>query len=108
MGNWVGIVSSENGFQLQVNISIKKECRIGFLCGIIHYSISNPSFSCRGNLFLEKVENQTFVFVEEIEQKCQSMNKGFYHLRLLEDKTLALNYYFPDGKSGVSGILNKQ
>lgn len=108
MGNWGGIVGSETGFQIQVNISIKKDCHIGFLCGVIYYSIPYPFSSCRGNLFLEKFENQTFVFVEEIERTCQSMDKGLYHLRLLEDETLALNYYFSDGKAGVSGILKKQ
>jgi len=105
MGNWAGVVGSEDGFQIQVNISIKKDCSVGSLCGVISYS--KLSFSCRGNLFLEKVENQTFVFVEEIDLKCQSMDKGFYHLRLLEDGTLALNYYFSDGKAGPSGILKK-
>jgi len=104
-GNWTGIEGYEDGhLKTQVSISIKKDCSIGSMCGVIAY----PEFSCRGNLFLEKIEDQTFVFLEVMEAKCQSIDKGYNHLRLLEDGTLALNYIFANGNAGASGILKKQ
>jgi hypothetical protein len=104
-GNWIGIEGYADGhFQTKAELSIENNCAIGSMCGSIYF----PELSCRGDLSLSKIEAQTFVFIEHMETKCQDPNEGFDYLRLLEDGTLLLNYRFPDGKEGASGILKRQ
>jgi hypothetical protein len=104
-GNWTGIEGYEDDhFQTRVNLSIERDCTIGSMCGRVTY----PEIPCSGDLSLVKIEGQTFVFAEDMDPSCSGPDGGLNYVRLLENGNLALNYRFPNGEAGASGILHRQ
>jgi hypothetical protein len=104
-GSWTGTIKGiEIDFSAEILLYINKGCTINEVCGT--YSV--PSIPCSGNLILNQIDNNTFVFEEQKTGGVESCSlTGIEYLKLLPDQTLSWEY----GNQGESilsnGILTK-
>jgi len=108
-GKWAGTITGKNSsFSTTVEISIEQNCESGNVCG----TITAPLLSCSGELFLEQIRDQTYVFVEQGMTGAALCESGTYeYVHLEANGTLSLNtvYTSPSGEeSESSGTLIKQ
>lgn len=103
-GKWKGTITNSSGtFTTLLELEFQTGCVPGQACGWF----SVPELPCSGDLFLDEVEDETFVFVEQNVTGASSCTSGgLESLRLLPDGTLEYNFAFSPGAShSSSGIL---
>ena len=105
-GKWSGTISNTSGtFSTLVNLEIQPGCRSTRVCG----TFSAPKLPCSGNLFLQEVAGESFVFVEQDATGAAACTPGGYeYLQLLADGTLSYRFSFaPDSDIVSNGILHR-
>ncbi len=104
-GTWSGTISSLTGtFSTSVNLSIQAGCKPGKVCG----TFAAPQLPCTGDLFLETINGETFLFLEQNVSGAASCKSGGYEqIQLLADRTLSYEYLTTPGSAATSsGILS--
>ncbi len=104
-GNWMGSFQGDSdNFSAQILVSINENCEIKNICG----TYSAPSLPCSGNLILTRIDNTTFVFVEQKTGGADWCGSGgLEYIELLPNKTLSWGYSDPDESIKSKGILTK-
>jgi hypothetical protein len=105
-GKWNGTISSAAvTFSTQVKLEIQPGCEPGKVCG----KFSAPKLSCSGELFLQEISGETFVFIEQnVTGAISCASGGYEYLQLLPDDTLAYKFAFTPGAAETSnGILTR-
>ena len=99
-GKWTGTLANEAGtFSTHVDLSIQSGCQAGQVCG----TVSAPQLPCSGNLFLQEITGETFLFVEQNMQGAAVCSSGGYeYVQLQADGTLALKFVFPSSPNEAS------
>ena len=89
-GDWTGIFQGiSDNFSAEIHVSVYKNCETNNVCGT--YSV--PSLPCSGNLILNRIDNSTFVFVEQKSDGADWCGSGgFEYMELLPDNTLSWGY----------------
>jgi len=89
-GDWIGVFQGiSDDFSAEIHVSINKNCETNNVCGT--YSV--PSLPCSGDLILTRVDNTTFVFVEQKTDGADWCGSGgFEYMELLPDNTLSWGY----------------
>jgi hypothetical protein len=103
-GTWSGTISNlASTFSTSVKLSIQTGCKPGEVCG----TFSAPQLPCNGDLFLQTINGQTFLFLEQNASGAASCKSGGYEqLQLLTDGTLSYEYLTTPGSAATStGIL---
>ena len=103
-GTWSGTIANPGGtFSTAVKLSIQAGCQPGKICG----SFSAPQLPCNGNLFLQTINGETFLFQEQNASGAATCKSGGYEqLQLLGDGTLSYAYLSAPGSNASStGIL---
>jgi hypothetical protein len=105
-GSWSGTFTNQTGtFSTQVKLSIQPGCTLGQACG----TFSAPKLPCSGDLILNEITGDTFVFSEQNATGAALCTSGGVEtLQLLADGTLSYQYS-PAPGAGVmsSGILKR-
>jgi hypothetical protein len=106
-GGWSGTIASQDGtFSTLLEVEIQAGCQPGQVCG----TFSTPQLPCSGELFLQSINAETFVFKEQNitgAEFCAS--GGFEQLTLQTDGTLFYEYLVSPGlPAGTTGILGRQ
>lgn len=104
-GKWAGTLTNSAGtFSTQIEIFIQQGCQTGRLCGT--YSV--PQLPCSGDLYLQTINDGTFVFIEQNAAGAPSCKSGGYEqLRLNSDGSLFYQYLESLGYPVIStGTLN--
>jgi hypothetical protein len=105
-GTWRGIISSNDGtFSTPLELSIQPDCEAGNVCG----TFAAPQLPCSGELFLQEISDDTFIFIEQSVTGAASCVSGGYEvLQPLPDGTLSYTYSFTPGSADTSsGILER-
>jgi hypothetical protein len=104
-GNWTGTFKGiTDGFAADIIVFIDANCEQGKVCG----TYSAPSLPCSGNLTLDRIENSTFVFVEEWTDGADWCGSGgLEHMELLPDHTLSWGFSNPGESIKSRAILTK-
>ena len=103
-GTWSGTISNTAGtFSTSLKLSIQAGCTPGKVCG----TFSAPQLPCTGDLFLQTINGETFLFLEQNASGATSCKAGgFERLQLLSDGTLSYEYLTTPGSAATStGIL---
>ena len=103
-GTWSGIIASKDGtFSTRIELSIQPGCAIGNVCG----TFSAPQLPCSGDLFLQEISGDTFIFVEEnTAGATYCVPGGYEYLQPLPDGTLSYQYTLTPGSADTSsGVL---
>lgn len=106
-GNWSGTFSNQAGtFSAQIELSLSSDCILNQVCG----TFSVPVIPCSGNLVLQAINNQTFIFVEQNTTGGTSCKSGALEwLTLQDDGSLLYEFLFSPGAAvGSSGTLNRK
>jgi hypothetical protein len=87
-------------------LSIQAGCKPGDVCG----TFSAPQLPCTGDLFLQAINDDAFLFQEQNAHGTATCKSGGYEQLLLNsDGTLSYNYLTTPGSEATSyGILNSQ
>jgi hypothetical protein len=107
VGKWNGTISNLAGtFSTPVILSIQAGCKPGDVCG----TFSAPQLPCTGDLFLQAINDDAFLFQEQNAHGTATCKSGGYEQLLLNsDGTLSYNYLTTPGSEATSsGILNSQ
>lgn len=105
-GDWQGrIGNAEGSFSTVIEVTIQPGCDAGQICG----TFGTPELNCTGNLFLQEVNGDTFVFIEQISSGGAACASGGYEfLQLQADGTLAYQFSFSrDAAVSSTGILTR-
>jgi hypothetical protein len=105
-GTWNGTITNSAGtFSTPVSLSIQAGCQPGKICG----SFSAPQLPCKGDLFLQTIKGETFLFQEQNASGAASCQSGGYEqLKLMAGGTLSYAYLAAPGSSASSaGTLKK-
>jgi len=107
-GKWTGTIFGETSdFSTRIDLSIRPSCEAGRLCG----TVSAPQLPCSGELFLQEMTGDGFVFIERNMTGASScVSGGYEYLQLQPDGTLAFKYLFttPSGeKLASNGVLKR-
>jgi hypothetical protein len=103
-GTWSGTISNLAGtFSTALKLSIQAGCTPGKNCG----SFSAPQLPCSGDLFLQTINSETFIFLEQnVSGAASCKSGGIEQLQLLPDGTLSYAYLSTPGSAATStGIL---
>jgi hypothetical protein len=103
-GTWSGTIANSTGtFSTPVKLSIQAGCQPGKVCG----TFSAPQLSCNGDLFLQTINAETFLFQEQnVSGSASCLSGGIEQLQLMADGTLAYGYLTSPGSEATStGIL---
>ena len=103
-GQWNGSISNTAGtFSTALQLSIQSGCQPGNACG----TYSAPQIPCSGQLVLQTVNGDTFLFQEQNASGASSCTSGGYELlQLLSNGTLSYEYLTTPGVAPLStGIL---
>lgn len=94
-GEWSGTIANAAGtFSTQVKLEIQSGCQPGKVCG----KFSAPQIPCSGQLFLQEVTDETFVFIEQnVTGAASCASGGYEYLQLLPDGSLAYKFAFTPG-----------
>jgi hypothetical protein len=105
-GTWSGTISNSAGsFATLVKLSIQAGCQPGKVCG----TFSAPQLPCNGDLFLQAINGETYLFQEQnVSGAASCLSGGFEQLQLMADNTIAYGYLISRGSAASStGILKK-
>jgi hypothetical protein len=99
-GTWSGTISNlAKTFSTPIKLSIQTGCKPGNTCG----TYSAPQIPCSGQLALQAVNGETFLFQEQNASGASSCTSGGYEqLRLLSDGTLSYEYVTTPGSAPLS------
>lgn len=102
-GDWTGVFHGINDdFSAEIQVSIDEECETNKICGT--YSV--PSLPCSGELTLTRVDNLTYVFVEQQTGGADWCGSGGYeYMELLPGNTLSWAYSAPGESIKSEGTL---
>jgi hypothetical protein len=103
-GTWNGVISNlTGGFSTPVKLSIQAGCRPGQGCG----TFSAPQLPCTGDLFLQTINEATFLFQEQnVSGAASCLSGGFEQLQLMPDGTMTYGYLTSPGSTASStGVL---
>ncbi|KAA3664255.1 MAG: hypothetical protein DWQ04_06655 [Chloroflexi bacterium] len=104
-GNWKGTIQGKvDEFTADIFIMIEDNCEIDAICGT--YSV--PSLPCSGNLKLGRIDDDTFIFVEQKtngEDWCGSGD--FEYIKPLSNDTLSWEYKNPTDNIESTAILKR-
>jgi len=99
IGAWTGSVSN-NGFEMQISITIKETCQLGQLCG----QFEIPTASCSGTLTWVGMDGEMYQF--QAGNKTQGCGEGSDYLLPQPDGTIM---YISRGDYGeTKGILRRE
>jgi hypothetical protein len=105
-GTWSGTITNDAGtFSTPLELSIQFDCEAGNLCG----TFTVPQLPCSGDLFLQEVTGESFLFIEQNVTGAASCTSGGYeNLQPLADGTLSYKFSFtPDSGSTSNSILHR-
>ena len=105
-GTWSGTISNNAGtFSTPLELSIQPDCEAGNVCG----TFSAPQLPCTGELFLQEINGDTFIFIEQNTTGAASCIPGGYeYLQPLGDGTLFYKFSFtPNSSITSNGILHR-
>jgi hypothetical protein len=104
-GKWNGTISNTAGsFSTAVQLSIQAGCKPGNICG----TFSAPQIPCAGDLFLQAINDDAFLFQEQNAQDTATCTSGGYEQLLLNsDGTLTYNYLTTPGSEATSTEILK-
>jgi hypothetical protein len=105
-GTWSGTISSSDGtFSTRLELSIQPACDLGKVCG----TFSAPQLPCSGDLSLQEISGNTFIFIEQNATGASfCVSGGYEYLQLLPYGTLSYTYSFtPSSTDTTSGILRR-
>jgi hypothetical protein len=101
-GKWTGTIAGKNtSFSTTVEISIEPGCAPGRVCG----TITAPLLACSGELFLQEMQDQAYVFIEQNMAGSAVCESGTYeYIHLESDGTLSIRtvYTSPSGEESES------
>jgi len=109
-GRWSGTVTGLfGGFSAQTDLTIQPGCAPGSVCG----TISVPYIPCAGNLYLQEIQADMFLFIEQDMQDAPSCVSGGHDFLLLQpDGSLSFRFQslLPNGQAdalnaGVLGLI---
>jgi hypothetical protein len=103
-GTWSGSISNLAGtFSTLLKLSVPSGCTPGQVCG----SFSAPQLPCSGDLFLQTINGNIYLFQEQNATGAGScLSGGYEQLQLLADETLSYGYLITPGSAASStGIL---
>lgn len=101
---WSGSITNTAGtFTTLVELSIQPGCEPGRVCG----TFSAPQLPCSGDLFLQEMDGETYVFIEQnVSGAASCASGGYEYLQLFPDGTLAYSFALTPGTAYTSsGIL---
>lgn len=105
-GKWSGTISNSAGtFSTPVKLSIQAGCWPGQICG----TFSAPQLPCNGDLFLQTINGETYLFQEQnVSSAASCLSGGFEQLQLIAGGTISYGYLTSPGSAASStGILKK-
>jgi len=105
-GTWSGtITNTARTFSTPVKLSIRGGCESGKICG----TFSAPQLPCSGDLFLQAINGETYLFMEQNATGASScVSGGYEQLQLQADGTLSYEYLtFPGVTATSTGILKQ-
>jgi hypothetical protein len=99
-GKWSGTISNAAGtFTTPVKLTIQAGCAQGNTCGIYNA----PQMGCAGDLFLQNINGETFLFQEQNVTGGSSCKAGGYEqLQLNSDGSLTYQYLASPGYPAIS------
>jgi hypothetical protein len=103
-GIWSGVIGNSAGtFSTPVKLSIQAGCQPDKVCG----TFSAPQLSCNGDLFLQIINSETFLFQEQnVSGSAACQSGGYEQLQLSAGGTLSYAYLATPGSAVSStGIL---
>jgi len=103
-GTWNGTISNLAGtFSTPVKLTIQAGCRAGQVCG----TFSAPQIPCTGDLYLQAINEKTFLFQEQnVSGAAACLSGEFEQLQLMADGTISYGYLTTPGSAASStGIL---
>jgi hypothetical protein len=103
-GKWSGTIANSAGtFSTPVKLSIQAGCRPGQICG----TFSAPQLPCNGDLFLQTINGETYLFQEQnVSGAASCLSGGFEQLQLMAGGTISYGYLTSPGSAASStGIL---
>ena len=103
-GTWSGTISSNDGtFSTVLELSIQPGCEVGLVCG----TFDTPQLPCSGELFLQEISGDTFIYIEQsVTGAAFCVSGGYEYLQPLPDGTLLYTYSFtPSSAETTTGIL---
>ena len=103
---WGGTISNLAGtFSTLVRLSFQAGCKSGEVCG----TFSAPQLPCAGDLFLQAINNETFLFQEQnVSGGASCLSGGYEQIQLLAGGKLSYQYLTVPGSATIStGILNQ-
>lgn len=99
VGTWTGPIVN-NGFEMQISITIEETCQLGQLCG----QFDIPTVSCSGNLTWVRMDGDLYQF--QAGDKTEACGEGVDYLLPQTDGTLM---YISRGDYGeTKGILQRE
>jgi hypothetical protein len=106
-GKWTGTIVGENSnFSARIDLSIQPACQVGGVCGAV------SATPCTGDLALQEIDGDTFVFVEQNmtgAATCFSGGKEFLQRQV--DGTLLLRFKLTTAQGTTissNGMLKRQ
>jgi hypothetical protein len=106
-GTWSGTISNTAGtFSTTLELSIQADCAQGAVCG----TFQAPHIPCSGDLLLQEISDDTFVFIEQNTQGAATCKPGGIEiLQLIDDGKLQYNFAAATGAAPISsGKLQRQ
>jgi hypothetical protein len=105
-GTWNGTISNTAGtFSTSIKLTIPAGCKPGKACG----TFSTPQIPCSGDLILQTIDGESYLFQEQNSTGsdfCQS--GGYEQLQLLANGSLSYAYMTtPGSEPSSTGILRK-
>ena len=104
-GSWVGTInSSSSEFTAEIRVSISDDCEVGNICG----SYMVHELPCNGDLRLESIQDNTYVFIEEFTDGADFCDSGgTEYMNLLSNETISWTYNSRDRNISSTANLEK-
>ncbi len=105
-GAWSGTLTNDAGtFSAQIDLSIRSACVVGEVCGTFQV----PLLPCSGDLRLQQIDGDTFIFIEQgVTGATSCASGGYEYLQLQTDGTLVYRFTLTTGSAFTSsGILKR-
>jgi hypothetical protein len=101
LGVWKGAGAQDNGSKWTILIALTPG-KINSIAGTVAY----PSLNCGGELTLKRSSFQALELAEKITYG-DCVDQGTMVLKLISIGKLQFNWFYPDGKAGAIGRLQK-
>lgn len=105
-GAWSGIISNpDGGFSAELTLFFRSTCNLNDVCGT--YDV--PSIHCSGNLILVDMNDDSFIFLEQI-TSSDCAGSGYQHIDKLAGNSISYGYSTSGNPSDIvtRGILEKK